>query len=456
MKLEARLEKAGALLEERARRYKVPGAVLAVMKGNETFERAAGVVNANTGVETTTDSVFQIGSITKTFTATQVMQLVEAGRVELDRPIWGYLPEFNVGDPEATTEITVRQLLTHTSGIDGDFFEDTGRGEDCVERYLLALRAVPQLHAPGHMFSYCNAGFVVLGRLIEKLTGKSWDRALRDSLLGPLGTRKMGTQPEEAILYRAAVGHMPHPETQQPQVVPIWRLNPSNGPAGATPFATAGDLLRFARLHLDGGKAADGTAVLSEASARSMLERQVELPEASMASAWGLGFMLFDWGTPVFGHDGGTIGQASFLRILPEHDVAVALLTNGGSPLELYRDVFNAVLGEVAGISLPPLPEPHPDVRLDLERYAGRYERLSSRVDVEVADGRLRFRSRGLRGMLRALPPEAGTAEPANGRVFVARLDRGGPPYAIAFLEPDAAGRPRYLFAGGRLNPRRD
>ncbi|MBW2416328.1 MAG: serine hydrolase [Deltaproteobacteria bacterium] len=456
MKLETRLEKVAGLLAERAAERGVPGASLAVMAGGEFFETATGVVNASTGVEATIDSVFQIGSITKTFTATQVMQLVDEGRVELDAPIWNYMPEFHVGDADATTSVTVRQLLTHTSGIDGDFFEDTGRGEDCVERYLVAMRAVPQLYPPGAMFSYCNAGFVVLGRLIEKMTAKTWDKALRDSVLAPIGTDKMGTQPEEAILHRAAVGHMPHPETKEPTVVPIWRLNPSNGPAGATPFATARDLLRFARMHLDGGVAAGGARVLSEASARAMRERQVELPETSMASAWGLGFMLFDWGTPVFGHDGGTIGQASFLRIVPEHDAAVSLLTNGGNAQALYRDVFDPVLGELAGISLPPLPEPDPDLALELERYTGRYERISSRTDVELIDGTLRFATRGLRGMMRAMPPQAGTLEPVNDRTFVARLDgdENGTPAAVVFLEPDDAGRPAYVLAGGRVNPR--
>jgi hypothetical protein len=166
--------------------------------------------------------------------------------------------------------------------------------------------------------------------------------------------------------------------------------------------------------------------------------------------------MLFDWGTPVFGHDGGTIGQASFLRIVPEHDAAVSLLTNGGDTQALYRDVFDAVLGELAGISLPPLPEPDAKLSVELARYAGRYERISSRTDVELADGKLRFTTRGLRGMMRAMPPQSGTLEPVNERIFVARLDgdETGMPAVAVFLEPDEAGRPGYVLTGGRVNPR--
>ncbi|MEN8183865.1 MAG: serine hydrolase domain-containing protein, partial [Myxococcota bacterium] len=408
MSLPSRLDHLPALLTERSKQHRVPGASLAVMKGEEVFETATGVLNLRTGVEATEDSVFQIGSITKTFTATLVMQLVDEGRIDLDAPILSYLNEFQLGDPDATLSITLRQLLTHTSGMDGDFFEDTGRGDDCVERYITAMRALPQLHPPGALFSYCNAGFAVLGRLVEKMRGTSWDLALHAYLLGPIGTEKMGTHPEEAILHRAAVGHLAHPKTQEMVVAPIWRLNPSNGPAGATPFATARDLLRFARLHLDAGRAADGRQVLSQRSARAMLEKQVDLPWAGIADAWGLGFELFDWGTPVFGHDGGTIGQFSFLRVLPEHDLAVSLLTNGGSPSELYRDVFTEVLGVLAGVSLPPLPEPDPEAEVDLERYVGRYQRLFSRTDVEIRDGGLGFTTCWLRGVGRALPPQSG------------------------------------------------
>jgi CubicO group peptidase (beta-lactamase class C family) len=453
MALADRLEKVEELLRGCAQAHGVPGAVLAVGRGDETFEVATGLVNANTGVEATTDSVFQIGSITKTFTATLLMQLVDEGRIELDAPVFHYLREFQLADSDATLAITVRQLLTHTSGIDGDFFEDTGRGDDCVERYITAMKALPQLHAPGAMFSYCNAGFVVLGRLLEKMRGACWDDVLRTHLLDPLQTEKMGTQPEHAILYRAAVGHMRHPETQEPFVLPLWRLNPSNGPAGATPFATARDLLRFARLHLDEGLAPDGYRVLSTASARAMIEPQVEIHESAIADAWGLGFELFDWGTPVFGHDGVTVGQASFLRILPEHDLAVALLTNGATAPPVYREVFSEVLGQLAGVTVPPLPQPDASLELALEPFVGGYQRLSSSTDVELRDGRLVATTRWLRGAPRALPPQIATLEPVDELTFLARIE-GAPPATVHFLEPDAKGRPLYLHAGGRANRR--
>src|SRR5262245_37572093 len=189
---DARLAGLPALLEDAAKRCRVPGAALAVLHGETLFEAATGVVNAKTAVATTTDSVFEIGSITKVWTTSLVMQLVDEGRLELDAPVRRYLPELALADRAAAESITVRMLLTHTSGLDGDLFQGTGRGDDAVERYVLACAALPQLHPPLAHWSYCNAGFVLAGRIVEKLRGRTWDEALRVQLLEPLGTEGMG------------------------------------------------------------------------------------------------------------------------------------------------------------------------------------------------------------------------------------------------------------------------
>ena len=140
----------------------------------------------------------------------------------------------------------------------------------------------------------------------------------------------------------------------------MWSLVKSNAPAGAMLAMRPRDLLAFARMHLSGGTAEDGTRVLSAASAAAMRDKQVTLPPLGlMGTHWGLGWELFDWpGGPVFGHDGGTIGQNAFLRAVPERDVAVALLTNGGNPIAVYFEVFRHLLKELAGIDLPATPVP--------------------------------------------------------------------------------------------------
>src|SRR6478735_2990526 len=156
----------------------VPGATIAVLKDGEIVEAAAGVLSTATQVEVTTDSVFQIGSITKVWTTTLVMQLVDDGLLDLDAPIRTYLPGFRLADDAAAGSITTRQLLSHQAGFEGDVFTDTGRGEDAIEKYVDAIAGLPQLFAPGELFSYNNAGFSVLGRLVEVLRGESWEEAL--------------------------------------------------------------------------------------------------------------------------------------------------------------------------------------------------------------------------------------------------------------------------------------
>src|SRR4051795_7248137 len=220
-----------------ADKHGVPGATLAILDGDEVGEAAYGVLNIRTGVEVTPDALFQIGSITKVWTATLVMQLVDEGKLDLDAPVVTYLPDFKVADAEVTRTVTTRHLLAHTSGIDGDMFLDTGRGDDCVERYVAACADLGQNHTLGATMSYCNSGYVVLGRLVEVLRGKSWDEVLRERMFAPLGLTSAGTLPEEALLHRAATGHVQPPGEQQ-QVAPVWGIFRSAGPAGliqATP-----------------------------------------------------------------------------------------------------------------------------------------------------------------------------------------------------------------------------
>ena len=453
--LAERLEKIPALLEERAARYRVPGASLAVLSGAEVFESAVGVVNLDTRVETTPDAVFQIGSITKLLTTTLIMQLVDEGRVELDEPVRRYLPDFQLGNAEAAARVTVRQLLTHSSGIDGDFFQDTGRGDDCVERYVLACSGLGQLFAPGSLFSYCNSGFVIAGRIIETLRGTTWDKALRTQLLDPIGAQSMHTLPEQALYYRSAVGHVPGPEGGELGVASPPFLVRSNGPAGATPFAAARDLLSFARLHLSGGCAPGGRQVLSAPSVAAMQEQQLTVPDASSASGWGLGWMLFDWGKRrVLGHDGGTLGQSSYFRVVPESDVAVALLTNGGNTAALYRRVFDAVLEELAGIRLPALPEPRPDLGIDATRYVGCYETLSARAVVEVRDRKLVLVTSQRRSLGPPAPDQEAELVPVSDSSFCFTLPESRFKNYVTFLAFDREGRAGYLHLGGRTSPR--
>jgi CubicO group peptidase (beta-lactamase class C family) len=365
-------ERMPALLEK----YGVPGAAWAVLADGEVVDGAAGILSKATEVEATPDSVFQIGSITKLWTSTLVMQLVDEGKVDLDEPLRTYLPEFRIGDERAAAAITTRQLLNHTAGFEGDIFTDTGVGDDCVEKFLGVLTEVPQLFPPGEQFSYNNAGYCVLGRLVEVLREKTYDACLRDHLFAPLGLTHAATNPYEAIMFRAAMGHIEMEPGQGYVPAPMWALARSNSPAGAMLAMRARDLIAFARMHLEDGKAADGTQVLAPGTSARMQARAVDLPELGlMGTSWGLGFERFDLPTgDLVGHDGSTIGQNAFLRMVPEAGVAVALLTNGGDVMTLYRDVVDHVLTELTDVRMPALPEPpaHPE-RIDASRFVGTY-----------------------------------------------------------------------------------
>jgi CubicO group peptidase (beta-lactamase class C family) len=238
-------EQLPALIEK----YDVPGAAVAVLAGGEVVDDAAGVLNKATGVEATADSVFQIGSVTKLWTSTLVMQLVDEGKVDLDVPIRTYLPEFKIADEGAAAQITTRHLLNHTSGFEGDIFTDTGVGDDCVEKYLGVLHEVPQLFPVGEQFSYNNAGYCVLGRLVEVLREKPYDECLREYLFAARpDPRATGPTTRSSSGPRWATSSSSPGTGFQP--APVWALARSNAPAGAMLAMRPRDLLTFAEMHL--------------------------------------------------------------------------------------------------------------------------------------------------------------------------------------------------------------
>ena len=431
-----------------AERYRVPGAALAWMHGDEVQSAAPGVTNVETDARVRTDTLFQIGSITKVYTTTLIMQLVDEGRIDLDAPATAYLPDLRFGDDDARGAITIRTLLTHTNGVDGDFFEYFGRGDDCVERYVEASSKLAQLFPPGAMWSYCNAGFVVLGRIIETMAGTAWDAALRTRLLGRIGAGHTVTLPEEVLLHSASAGHRVTPSLGVELARP-WHMTRGAGPAGATPCSTVGDLLKFAKLHIDGGVARDGQRVLSEASVREMQRPQVDLPvvPGEGAQHWGLGWMLFDWGgRRVIGHDGGTIGQASSMRILPDEGFAFALLTNSPGGTLLASRIARWLFGQVLGIELPARPEP-PETppALDFAPYEGVYERLGFKFTIAQRDGGLVLETQAEESVAdqSMLPPAP--LVPVNRSLFLQRSFTGQY-QPVVFSDFDANGRPRYMF----------
>jgi CubicO group peptidase (beta-lactamase class C family) len=224
-------------------------------------------------------------------------------------------------------------------------------------------------------------------------------------------------------------------------VFPRWALPRSNAPAGATLSPTVDGLLSLGRMMLAGG-----TPVLSEAAVSAMRTPQVDVPGIGGRGPrrWGLGLMLFDWGTPVYGHDGGTIGQNTVWRVLPEHDLVVAAVSNGGPYVHLQDDVPAPVLRELAGVELPAYPTP-PDPPRPLEgaRYAGTYAVPEETWQVVDLGDRLRVTmtpSDRMRGM--GASEETLEMVPLDGGTFIATT-------------ASEAVHPTITFTGGYLHASR-
>ncbi len=439
-------------LAELAAAAEVPGAVLGIWADGEQTIAPYGVLSTATGVATTADSVFQIGSVTKLWTATMVLQLVDEALLALDSTVADLLPGVRIGREDVAGQVTVRQLLTHTSGIDGDIFTDTGRGDDCYERYTGLLADTDRAYPPGAVYSYCNSGFVLLGRIVEVLDGRSWDSSLQARLIEPLGLEQTCTLPEQAILHRAAVGHEP-----DGRPVGTWGLARSINPAGGI-IQSAADLLAFARLHLDGGTGPDGRGLLGSASVSAMQDDHLRLPAGASSDAIGLSWRVYDGGDRrLLGHDGTTVGQLAFLRVDPAARFAMCLLTNSPHAPVLFARVGAEVLAHHLGASLPPDPEPADGVvPRDPGRHAGRYRRSGRQYDIEMYDGGLRLRWTALGELAAILPESAETFDllptDASGDRFVMREGAGRPWVAVTF-DMFADGTP-YIFSGGRATPR--
>lgn len=441
-------------LDELCKTNDVPGASLAILVDGQIHKLACGLLHRGTGVEATSDSLFQIGSISKVYTATLVMQLIDSGELALDSTVKEILPELSIPGTEA---MTIRHLLSHSSGMTSDFTIDTGRGDDCLARYVEACNELRLESFPGTVVSYSSVGYNVLGRIVEVVTNQTWDDALRDRLLVPLGLASTVTLPEEVLRFRAAMGHLAGEADQIPEPAPFWNLLPrSSGPSGGALCATAADLIRFAQMHLHGGRAPDNNRVLTSESVAAMQRLSAKTPDkwTSGNIGWGLGWMLYDWnGVSVFGHDGATIGQNSYLRVVPGCGVAVALLANGGNTEMLQSALFRELFNELAGVSMPDTvfePAPYP-LAVDIKPFVGTYKRQGVVMTVTERNGMLHLLYEIFDGRQIPSPPLEITLSPVSETVFAgAGIGQDWIPVVFSTLTDGSI----YCYMGMRAAPK--
>jgi CubicO group peptidase (beta-lactamase class C family) len=369
----------------------VPGASIALWDGQTLHTIVAGVRNSVTQDPVTTDTLMHIGSITKIFNTTLVMQLVDEGLVSLDDPVLQHLPDLKLGDMAAAARITVRMLLNHTSGIDCMLLPDHGpdleRIQDAVERFA----AVGQLHAPGAGPSYCNAATVIAGFMVQTLRGESWFTLIKNLILEPLALDHSLVDLTDIPKFRVSVGELTDPATGKTFQTTRPFLPLSFSPAGATMMMSASDLVTFARMHLGQGVGSNGARVLS-ASAVATMQRSTATVLEPKGWQWGVGWNLLPGG--LLFHGGGGPGVSSALYVDPKGGRAVALLTNSDAGFGMLPEVLGPVLSDWSGTDYSNGIYPKPEVSVpddyrmseeERQSYLGRFENNMIRVEIVPA-----------------------------------------------------------------------
>lgn len=380
---DARFQRVCEAVDEEMGRRPVPGVVVGVSHRGTVSIKGFGVTSVEHPLPVTADTLYQVGSITKTFTATALMRLVERDKLELDVPLRQYLPELTLRDADVAARVTLRHLLTHTGGWVGDYFDDTGAGDDALARMVHNLGNLPQLVPLGEVYSYNNAGFYVAGRLLEVLTGESYERALKDLVLDPLGLTRACWSADEVITHRYAVGH--YAVDRQPRVARPWALPRCLAPVGGL-ICAMNDLLRYARFHMGDGTTKEGVRLLQPETLAAMHRPRVP---ASGYQWVGLSWFIQDVnGTRILRHTGGTKGQETMLCVVPESRFAVSVFTNGEEGSVLYERVRRIAFKEYLEMELPE-PQPLALPPEKLAPYVGHYEAALDDCDVRLEDGGL-------------------------------------------------------------------
>lgn len=434
--------------------WHVPGAAVGMLSAGERQMQGFGVVSLETGYVVRPDTLFQIGSITKLFTATLVMLLVEEGKLALDTPVIEYLPDLKFADADAQARVTLRMLLSHSSGFYGDFFDDFGMGDDALSSYVARLSTLAQQTAPGESWAYNNAGFCLAGAIIERIMGMPYERAMRERLFTPLGLTHTFLFAHEAIAYPIAVGHMQRtPGSDEHEVARRYALPRSIAPAGGI-ISTVDDLLTFAQFQLDGGVTRQGLRLLSEASIHAMWRTQISAANWAQGYAIGWEIGAID-GVQIIGHGGSTNGFNARLTIIPERQFAIAFLTNSGRGSVMYEQVIAETLAERFGLRAPkrqPITLP-PET---LARFAGVYTQPDETTTLTVDGDGLRCDIQAhdvLNDKEEIYPPVE--LRPLSETEFIC-VTPGDERDAVVDFLLDEQGRPRFLRKHGRLGARAD
>lgn len=306
-----------SFLSQQVHRHRIPGLAVGIVDHNRVVHQAGFGAADDHGHPVTPDTRFVLASVSKPVTATAVMQLVEAGRVDLDAPVQRYLPAFLLADREAAGAITVRQLLNHTSGLPVSACE---RSLGTIDAFVASLRNVAPATPPGTRYAYCSGNYNILGALVQHVTGQPFGAYLDEHVFGPLGMTRSSADSRAGHLPGLARGHRWFFGTQRP----LSYFNASGVPSGYV-VSTAHDMTRFVAAHLNGGTWA-GHRLLATASEAAMQRGTVS---AGSGDFYGLGWMQGELGgVPAVYHSGGNYDVETLVFLEPGTQRGAVLLIN--------------------------------------------------------------------------------------------------------------------------------
>jgi len=441
-----RFKKIARRIVSEMKRLDVPGVAIGIWHKGREYAEGFGITSVEHPLPVTADTLFQTGSISKTFTGTMLMKLVEDGKIDLDTPVRKYLKEFKVQDREVTKKATVRHLLTHMGGWVGDYFNDFGNGEDALEKMVRDIASLPQVQPLGRIWSYNNTGFNVASRIIEVITKKPYEQAAQDMLLDPLGLKMSFFYPSDLLFtHRFVVGHQK--VKGKVQVARPWAIGRAGNGVGGV-VSTVRDLLTYARFHMSQGK----KNVISGRSLSAMRVQQVDAgPRGGMGITW---FIRKVGDITLYAHGGATNGQQAYLFFIPEKEFALAILTNSDDGGIITAGITNYAL-ELYFDARSELPKPVQKPAGELREYAGRYQIGTECFDLKVRGKHLIYHHIPLGGFPTPDTPP-GPAMPRMRFAFyekdkVIGLDE---PYkdALGDFIRDAKGKLQFFRIGGRAH----
>ncbi|MFE3021022.1 serine hydrolase domain-containing protein [Streptomyces sp. NPDC059256] len=322
-------------------RHGVPGAAVGILAGGETTLLGYGSTNTAHNLPVDPDTIFQVGSISKTLLGFIIGRLVDRGQVELDGPVAPLFPGAGIDE-----RITLRHLITHTSGIDAqNMIADApnllaDHADDSVQASLVHFVRRPLLFAPGTDYSYSGPGIMVAAAVVERVTGRHYTDVLQDEVLDPAGMSGTFTSADQVVTRRVAAPHGRDAEGRPTLLIDQgwqrhWQLPGWDVPGGGV-LSTARDLMRYA------------SHVTSPAAPSGLF--RIQAHRGSAGRDIGLAWMLEDRaGSPTMSHDGLTIGYASRLVLIPSRELAYTVLTNSLDGWGVAEDIEQLILTEAFG-----------------------------------------------------------------------------------------------------------